>query len=84
MDIEGAPPAYLVCASYAALMGKQEIIQEQLCRLLRYMFKEMNEKTEGNVKVKEFFEGMSRKIQIIKYQERVERDNFLAYHIRRS
>lgn len=48
------------------------------------MFKEMNEKTEGNVKVKEFFEGMSRKIQIIKYQERVERDNFLAYHIRRS
>ena len=34
---KGAPPAYLVCASYAALMGNQEIIPEQLCRQLRYL-----------------------------------------------
>lgn len=73
-----APPAYLVCASYAALMGNQEIIQEQVCRPLRYLLKVMNEETEGNKKVKELFEGMIRVLQIVKHRARVERDNYLA------
>ena len=32
---KGAPPAHLACASYAALMGKRAIVQEQLCRQLK-------------------------------------------------
>lgn len=39
----------------------------------------MNGETEGNVPVKEFFERMASKIQILKYQERIERDNYYAY-----
>ena len=55
------------------------MIPEQLCRQLCYLFQEMNEETDGDVNVKEFFEGMSRRLQIIKHLERVERDNFRAY-----
>ena len=76
---KGIPPPYLACASYAAHTGNREIIQEQLCRQLQYVFEVMNDDTEGNVPVREFFEGMASKLQIIKYQERVERENLIAY-----
>lgn len=66
---KGEPPAYLVCASYAAFMGNNEIIQEQLRRQLRFMFNIMDDEAEGKETVKSFFE-----VQIIKRKERVERD----------
>ena len=76
---KGIPPAYLACASYASQIGSQEIIQERLRRQLQYVLEVMNDDTEGNVSVKEFLEGMVSKLHILKYQERVERDNYIGY-----
>ena len=75
---KGIPPAYLACVSYASQMGSQEIIQERLVRQLKYVFEVMNDETEGNMSVKEFFDGMASKLHILRHQERVERDNYIA------
>lgn len=66
---KGAPPAYLVCASYAALMGNQNLYKNNSADNFANLFKVMNEETEDNTKVKEFFEGLSKTFQIIKHRE---------------